>query len=59
MKTAAIAIILIITGAIIMLVGGIVRPVLFGSKSMPVSRGFAIAIGLVILIAGIIWYIIG
>jgi hypothetical protein len=59
MKTAAIAIILIITGAIIMLVGGIVRPVLFGSKSMPVSRGFAITIGLVILIAGIIWYIIG
>jgi hypothetical protein len=54
MKTSAIAIILIVTGAIIMLVGGIVRPVLFGPKSMPVSRPVAVAIGLIILIAGII-----
>jgi hypothetical protein len=54
MKTATISIVLIITGAIIMLVGAVRQ-----SKTMPVSRPVAVAIGLIILIAGIIWYILG
>ncbi len=54
MKTTTISIVLIITGAIIMIVSAVRQ-----SKTMPVSRPVAVAIGLIVLIAGIIWYILG
>ena len=53
MNAATIPIVLIITGAIIMLVGAVRQ-----SKTMPVPKPVAVAIGLILLIAGIIWYII-
>lgn len=54
MKAATISIVLIITGAIIMLVSAVRQ-----SKTMPVSRPVAVGIGLIVLIAGVIWYFIG